>query len=110
MYEEIREMMKINLVAVIIIVVSTSAFANEKRTVINGHIITQKIMGNDMNHSEVLRNDLKFITHQFSLSLIESLSRNLPVILDGVSTQVRLEFDELYKCSLQGDYKNKECK
>ena len=104
-------MIKIHLIlAVFIIVISTNVFANEKRAVINGHIITQTIIGNDVNHSEVLRNDLKFITHQFSLSLIESLSRNLPVILDGVSAQVRLEFDELYKCSLQSDYKNKDCR
>ena len=89
---------------------SSTVSANEKTTVIISHIITQTIQGNDMNHSEILTNELKFITHQFSLSLIESLSRNLPIILDGVSATIRLEVDELYKCSLQDDYQNIECR
>ena len=84
--------------------------ANEKNTVIIGHIITQAIQGNDVDHSEILTNELKSITHQFTLSLIESLSTHLPIILDGVSAQVRLSVDELYKCSLQEDYQNKDCR
>ena len=46
----------------------------------------------------------------FAHSLVESLSNHLPIILDGVSATIRLEVDDLYKCSLQGDYKNKDCR
>jgi hypothetical protein len=33
----------------------------------------------------------------------------MPNILDSISAQLRQELDKQYKCSLQGDYKNKEC-
>ena len=102
--------MKFLLLFIMSICLSSSVSANEKTTVIIGHVITQTIQGNDMDHSEILTNELKSITHQFTLSLMETLSRNLPVILDGVSSTIRLEVDDLYKCSLQGDYKNKDCR
>ena len=102
--------MKFVLLFIISVCLSSTVSANEKTTVIIGHVITQTIQGNDMDHSEVLTNELKLLTHQFSLSLMESLSRNLPIILDGVSTTIRLEVDDLYKCSLQGDYQNKDCR
>ena len=89
---------------------SSAANANDYNKAVTGHVITQTIQGNDMDHSEILTNELKSITHQFTLSLMETLSRNLPVILDGVSSTIRLEVDDLYKCSLQGDYKNKDCR
>jgi len=104
-------MMRINLlVATAIIVFSTSAFAHDKTIAIVGHTITQAIQGNDMNHQEVLTNELQFIVHQFSLDIMDTMVKNLPVILEGVSATVRLEVDDLYKCSLQGDYKNKDCR
>jgi len=102
--------MKFLLLFIMSICFSSVVSANEKTTVIIGHVITQTIQGNDMDHSEILTNELKSITHQFTLSLMETLSRNLPVILDGVSSTIRLEVDDLYKCSLQGDYKNKDCR
>lgn len=102
--------MKFLLLFIMSICLSSPVSANEKTTVIIGHVITQTIQGNDMDHSEILTNELKSITHQFTLSLMETLSRNLPVILDGVSSTIRLEVDDLYKCSLQGDYKNKDCR
>ena len=37
------------------------------------------------------------------------LLQNMPSILDSISAQLRLELDKQYKCSLQGDYKNKDC-
>ena len=102
--------MKFLVPLIISICLSSVVDANEKTTVIIGHVITQTIQNNDMDHSEILENELKFITHHFTLSLIESLSTHLPVILDGVSAQVRLSVDELYKCSLQEDYQNKDCR
>ena len=102
--------MKFVLLFIISVCLSSTVSANEKTTVIIGHVITQTIQNNDMDHSEILENELKFITHQFTLSLMETLSRNLPVILDGVSATIRLEVDDLYKCSLQGDYQNKDCR
>jgi hypothetical protein len=47
--------------------------------------------------------------HQLSLEILAVVFNNMPTILDGISAQMRLEADKMYKCSLQDDYKNKEC-
>ena len=87
-----------------------SAKADEKTTAIIGHVITQTIQGNDMNHSEVLGNELASVIHKFSIEMTTVLLRNMPNILDSISAQLRQEVDKQYKCSLQdNDYKNKEC-
>jgi len=84
--------------------------ADEKTTAIIGHIITQKVQGSDMDHAEVLGNELASIMHKLSIEMTTVLLQNMPNILDSISAQLRLELDKQYKCSLQGDdYKNKEC-
>ena len=84
--------------------------ADEKTTAIIGHVITQKVQGNDMNHSEVFGNELNALMHQLTIDLASVLLENMPNILDTISAQLRLELDKQYKCSLQdNDYKNKEC-
>ena len=87
-----------------------TAEADEKTTAIIGHIITQKVQGNNMNHAEVLGNELASIMHKLSIEMTTVLLQNMPNILDSISAQLRLELDKQYKCSLQDkDYKNKEC-
>ena len=99
----------------IILWLSINAFANSvkadtKTESIVGHVITQVIQGNDMDHSEVLTNELNALMHQFSIDIMETLLQNMPNILDSISAQLRQELDKQYKCSLQSeDYKNKEC-
>ena len=84
--------------------------ADDKNTAIIGHIITQVIQNNEMDHAEVLTNELNALMHQFSIEMTEVILQNLPNILDSISAQLRQELDKKYKCSLQGeDYKNKEC-
>ena len=84
--------------------------ADDKTTAIIGHVITQKVQGNDMNHSEVFGNELNALMHQLTIDLTSVLLQNMPNILDTISAQLRLELDKQYKCSLQDDdYKNKEC-
>ena len=98
-----------------IVWLSLNAFANSvkadtKTESIVGHVITQAIQGNDMDHSEVLTNELNALMHQFSIDIMETLLQNMPNILDSISAQLRQELDKQYKCSLQSkDYKNKEC-
>ena len=93
-----------------------SAFANSvkaetKTEAIIGHVITQAIQGNDMNHAEVMGNELKLLMHKYSIEMTHVLLQHMPNILDSISAQLRLELDKQYKCSLQSeDYKNKECK
>ena len=99
----------------LVIWLSLNAFANSvkadtKTESIVGHVITQVIQGNGMDHSEVLTNELNALMHQFSIDIMETLLQNMPNILDSISAQLRQEIDKQYKCSLQSeDYKNKEC-
>ena len=89
---------------------SSVAKADDKTSAIVGHVITQAIQGNDMDHAEVLSNELAALMHQFSIDIMETLLQNMPNILDSISAQLRQELDKQYKCSLQSDdYKNKEC-
>ena len=92
-----------------------NAFANSvkaetKTEAIIGHVITQAIQGNDMDHAEVMGNELKLLMHKYSIEMTHVLLQHMPNILDSISAQLRLELDKQYKCSLQSeDYKNKEC-
>ena len=92
-----------------------SAFANSvkaetKTEALIGHVITQAIQGNDMDHAEVMGNELKALMHQYSIEMTHILLQHMLNILDTISAQLRLELDKQYKCSLQSEeYKNKEC-
>ena len=89
---------------------SSVAKADDKTSAIIGHVITQAIQGNDMDHAEVFGNELNALMHQLTIDLTSVLLQNMPNILDTISAQLRLELDKQYKCSLQDkDYKNKEC-
>ena len=88
---------------------SSVAKADDKTSAIIGHVITQTIQGNDMDHAEVMTNELNALMHKFSIEMTDVLLQYMPSILDSISAQLRLELDKKYKCSLQGDYKNKEC-
>ena len=87
----------------------TMAKADTKSEAIVGHVITQVIQGNDMDHAEVMTNELAALMHKFSIEITSVLLQNMPNILDSISAQLRQELDKQYKCSLQGDYKNKDC-
>ena len=105
-----KEYLMISIFALVIILLhKNSAMSDEKTETIVGHVITQVIQGNDMDHSEVLTNELNALMHQFSIDIMETLLQNMPNILDSISAQLRQELDKQYKCSLQGEYKNKEC-
>ena len=53
--------MKFLLLFIISVCLSSTVSANEKTTVIIGHVITQTIQNNDMDHSEILENELQAI-------------------------------------------------
>lgn len=86
------------------------ARADSYTEAVTGHVITQKVQNNDMDHSAVANAELNRQMHQLSLEILAVVFNNMPNILDGISAQMRLEADKMYKCSLQDDYKNKDCK
>ena len=89
---------------------SSIAKSDDKNSAIVGHIITQVIQGNDMDHAEVLGNELAALMYQMTIDLTTVLLQYMPSILDSISAELRQELDKQYKCSLQDkDYKNKEC-
>ena len=87
----------------------TMAKADTKSEAIVGHVITQVIQDNDMDHAEVLSNELAALMHKYSIEMTTVLLQYMPNILDSISAQLRQELDKKYKCSLQDDYKNKDC-
>ena len=110
--------MRIIITAIVIYFLSLSSFwilgftmakADTKTETIIGHVITQKIQGNKMDHAEILSNELAAKMHKLSIEITSVLLQNMPNILDSISAQLRQELDKQYKCSLQGDYKNKDC-
>ena len=107
--------MKKIIFILVVLWLGLSAFANSvkaetKTEALIGHVITQAIQGNDMDHAEVMGNELKALMHQYSIEMTHILLQYMPNILDTISAQLRLELDKQYKCSLQPDnYKNKEC-
>ena len=104
-----KEYLMISIMALAILLLTNNAKSDEKTTAIVGHVITQAIQGNDMDHAEVMTNELASIMHKYSIEMTTVLLQYMPSILDSISAQLRLELDKKYKCSLQGDYKNKDC-
>ena len=107
--------MKKIIFILVVLWLGLSAFANSvkaetKTEALIGHVITQAIQGNDMDHAEVMGNELKALMHQYSIEMTHKLLQYMPNILDTISAQLRQELDKQYKCSLQSEeYKNKEC-
>ena len=107
--------MKKIIFILVVLWLGLSAFANSvkadtKTETLIGHVITQVIQGNDMDHAEVMGNELKALMHQYSIEMTHILLQHMPNILDSISAQLRQELDKQYKCSLQSEeYKNKEC-
>ena len=107
--------MKKIIFILVVLWLGLSAFANSvkaetKTEALIGHVITQAIQGNDMDHAEVMGNELKALMHQYSIEMTHILLQHMPNILDSISAQLRQELDKQYKCSLRSeDYKNKEC-
>ena len=106
-----KEYLMISIFALVIILLhKNSAMSDEKTETIVGHVITQAIQGNDMDHAEVMSNELAALMHKFSIEMTTVLLQNMPNILDSISAQLRIELDKQYKCSLQDkNYKNKDC-
>ena len=108
--KKFKEYLMISIFALVIILLHKNhAVSDEKTTAIVGHVITQAIQGNDMDHAEVMGNELAALMHKYSIEMTHVLLQYMPSIMDSISAQLRQELDKKYKCSLQGDYKNKEC-
>ena len=86
------------------------AKADEYNTAVIGHVIKENISGNGVDMS-VLESEMQKLAYQFALEMTDVLEKNLPVILESLAAQLRLNADSKYKCSLLEDTKiaDKEC-
>ena len=86
------------------------AKADEYNTAVIGHVIKEKISGNGVDMS-VLESEMQKLAYQFALQMTDVLEKNLPVILESLAAQLRLNADSKYKCSLLENTKiaDKEC-
>ena len=87
-----------------------SVQANDYNTAVIGHIITQKVQGNNVDTS-VLEGELQRLMHLYALDMIDVIEQYLPNILEGIAADIRMKADSEYKCSLLKDTKiaDKEC-
>ena len=87
-----------------------SVQANDYNTAVIGHIITQKVQGNNVDTS-VLEGELQRLAHLYALEMVDVIEKHLPNILEGIAAEIRGNADSAYKCSLLKDTKiaDKEC-
>ena len=96
------------LLIITTLLVSGFARADSYNEAVVGHVVTQELTG-EIDKGAVANAELNRQMHQLSLEILAVVFNNMPDILDGISAQMRLEADKMYKCSLQDDYKNKDC-
>ena len=87
----------------------TNARANDYNIATITHIITETFKGTDIDYKDITNSEIQKKIHKINLNTIDSFFSFLTSIFDGFNTQMRLKADKNYKCSIQGDYKNKEC-
>ena len=102
-------MIRIFIPIFIALFIFTNAKANDYNTATITHIITETIKGTDIDYKDITNSEVQRKVHKINLNTIDSIFDFLPDIFDGFNTQMRLKADKNYKCSIQGDYKNKEC-
>ena len=85
--------------------------ANEKLETTTGHIIVETVKGTDIDQMKILEGELQNLAHKFALEIIPIIEASLPLIMDRVMTDLRLELDKQHKCLLLKDskIKDKDC-
>ena len=85
--------------------------ADERVINTTGHIIVETVKGTDIDQMKVLDGELQNLAHKFALEIIPIIEASLPLIMDRVMTDLRLELDKQHKCLLLKDskIKDKDC-
>jgi len=76
------------------------AKSDEYTKAVIGHVVTQKITGQNIDSSKLMEQELERIAHQFTIEMIVVMQKYLPSILDGIASDLRMKSDEKYKCEL----------
>ena len=85
--------------------------ANERVETTTGHVIVETVKGTDIDQMKILEGELESLAHKFALEIIPIIQASLPLIMDRVMTDLRLELDKQHKCLLLKDskIKDKDC-
>ena len=87
-------------IILILLLLPVSVQANDKTTVVVGHVVSETIKGTDIDISYIMEKELEAVAHQFMIESISILQAYLPAILEGVAADLRLKADHEYKCKL----------
>ena len=84
------------------------AKANDYANAVIGHVIQNH---KDIDHGELLENEMNRLMHSISIEMVSILQKHLPYIMEGVMTDLKLELDKTHKCLLLKDskIKDKDC-
>ena len=87
-----------------------SVQADDYNTAVVAHVIKENISGNGVDMS-VLESEMQKLAYNFALQMTDVLEKNLPVILESLAAEIRMNADSKYKCSLLKGSKieDKEC-
>ena len=87
-------------IILLLLLLPVSVQANDKTTVVVGHVVSETITGTDIDISYIMEKELEAVAHQFMIESISILQAYLPAILEGVAADLRLKADHEYKCKL----------
>lgn len=68
-----------------------------------GYLTVSHAHSEQVDVTEVLKVELKRLTHKHSLEIIEVMKEYLPAILEQVAQELRYDADQKFKCSLLED-------
>ena len=87
-------------IILLLLLLPVSVQANDKTTVVVGHVVSETIKGTDIDISYIMEKELEAVAHKFMIESISILQAYLPAILEGVAADLRLKADHEYKCKL----------
>ena len=87
-------------IILLLLLLPVSVQANDKTTVVVGHVVSETIKGTDIDISYIMEKELEAVAHQFMIESISILQAYLPAILEGIAADLRLKADHEYKCKL----------
>ena len=87
-------------IILLLLLLPVSVQANDKTTVVVGHVVSETIKGTDIDISYIMEKELEAVAHKFMIESISILQAYLPAILEGVASDMRLKADNEYKCKL----------
>ena len=82
------------------------AKSDEYTKAVIGHVVTQKVTGNNIDTSKLMEQEMQKIAHKYAIEMISVLQVYLPALLDGMNAQLKQELDKAYKCELLKDTAN----